>query len=159
MTPSPSEAAGWHSARLSAREALVFEAGVKLGGIFHQYLGTPVGPRSARALERSIEAAVRLQPFVTRVRVSIDVRRGGPVGAGRFGYHYLTAPMLEAEVTLVDGPWRVVGRLAHRPKLRYPLMEVRSIGPSRTKKTPPTRARRSAGRQDRTGRRSARSGG
>ena len=113
-----------HAAALSRREALLFEAGIKLGGVFHQYLGTPVSPRTAAALSRAIGAAVGLQPFVRSVRVRIDPRRAGSPGRGRFAYHYLTAEMLDVTVELVDGPLVVVARLKHRPELRYPLMSV-----------------------------------
>jgi hypothetical protein len=114
--------------RLTPRERLLFEAGVKLGGVFHQYLGTPVSPRTAPLLARAIEAAVGLQPFVLRVRVEIRPSKGGPLGRGRYRYRYVTAEMLRVTVTLGDGTHRVVARLAHRPELRYPLMEVVSAG-------------------------------
>jgi hypothetical protein len=116
-----------HRARLTRREALLFEAGIKLGGVFHQYLGTPVSTRTAAHLARTIEHAVGLQPYVARVRVRIDPGRGGPTGAGRFAYHYLTPPMMHVEVTLADGPVEVVATLAVRPRLRYPLMRVESV--------------------------------
>ena len=137
---------GIHRARLSRREALVFEAGVKLGGVFHQYLGMPVSPRTARALARAIEDAVGLQPFVREVSVSVDPTSGGPVGRGRFAYRYLTPEMLVVRVLLVDGPVEVVARLAHRPDLRYPLMSVDRLGPRR-------RPRRGARRPSPAGRR------
>ncbi|MGD0249793.1 MAG: dihydroneopterin aldolase family protein [Thermoplasmata archaeon] len=122
-----------HTAPLSRREALLFEAGVKLGGVFHQYLGMPVSPRTAGPLSRAIEAAVGLQPFVRSVRVRVDPRRGGPLGRGRFAYRYLTAEMLEVSVELVDGPVAVEARLKHRPDLRFPLMSVERVGrPRRT---------------------------
>jgi len=105
-------------------EQLCFEAGIKLGGIFHQYLGIPVAPRTAPALAQAIEAAVGLQPFVERVRVRIDVRRGGPVGRGRFAYRYLTPEMLRVKLTVSDGRHRVVATLQYRPDLRYPLMSL-----------------------------------
>ncbi len=120
-----------HRARLSPREALLFEAGIKLGGIFHQYLGTPVSPRTAGPLARAIEEAVGLQPFVVGVRVDIRPARGGPVGRGRFGYRYLVAEMLEVTVRLADGPVEVEARLEHRPELRYPLMSVTRAGARR----------------------------
>lgn len=110
--------------RLSRRETLLFEAGIKLGGVFHQYLGIPVSDRTAPALARAIEAAVGLQPFVRRVSVRIDPQRGGPLGRGRFAYRYLTAEMLDVRVELVDGRTVVEARLQHRPDLRYPLMKV-----------------------------------
>ena len=119
---------GIHPAALSRREALLFEAGVKLGGIFHQYLGVPVTARTAAGLARTVERAVRLQPFVERVRVRIDPSRGGPAGTGRFAYRYLTAEMLEVTVRLSDGAEEVEARLAHRPDLRYPLMSVTRVG-------------------------------
>ncbi len=125
MSRSPSI----HAARLTPREALLFEAGIKLGGIFHQYLGTPVAPGTARTLERAIESAVGLQPFVRHVRVRIRPARGGPAGRGRFAYRYLTPEMLEVRVGLADGDEEVEARLDHRPDLRYPLMSVLRAGP------------------------------
>jgi hypothetical protein len=128
-----------HRAPLSRREALLFEAGIKLGGVFHQYIGTPVSPRTAAHLARTIEHAVGLQPYVVSVRVRIDPRRGGPVGAGRFAYHYLTPPMMHVTVTLADGPVEVTATLEQREDLRYPLMSVASVREPR-----PRRRRRSA---------------
>ncbi len=111
---------------LTPRERLLFEAGIKLGGIFHQYIGVPVSPRTAPGLARAIAEAVRLQPYVRSVKVGIAPARGGPVGRGRYGYRYLTAEMLTAEVTLGDGEHEVTARLAYDPALRYPLMQVAS---------------------------------
>jgi hypothetical protein len=110
--------------RLTRRETLLFEAGIKLGGVFHQYLGIPVSERTAASLARAIEAAVGLQPFVRRVTVGIHPKRGGPLGRGRFAYRYLIPEMLDVSVQLVDGSTAVEARLQHRPDLRYPLMKV-----------------------------------
>lgn len=115
---------GWHRAALTVREALLFEAGIKLGGLFHQYLGTPVSSKTATQLERTIERAVALQPFVRSIRVRIRPDREGPAGAGKFAYHYLTARMLDVVVTLRAGDEEVVATLKMRPRLRYPLMSV-----------------------------------
>jgi len=124
-----------HVATVSRREALLFEAGIKLGGVFHQYLGIPLSRRTSGGLARTIENAVRLQPYVRSVRVRIDPARGGPLGRGRFAYRYLTAEMLDVQVELADGPVSVTARLAHRRDLRYPLMRIvaasGSVGPRR----------------------------
>jgi dihydroneopterin aldolase len=117
--------------RLSPRETLLFEAGIKLGGIFHQYLGIPVGPSTAPALARAIEAAVRLQPYVRSVRVRLTPSRGPPLGSGRFAYRYLTPEMMEVTVELADRGVAVEARLRHRPDLRYSLMDIVRVGPSR----------------------------
>jgi len=138
MTDRPS-----HRARLTPREALVFEAGVKLGGIFHQYVGIPISARTAPSVARTIRDAVRLQPFVTRVRVRLDLAKGGPLGRGSFAYRYLTAEMLDVTVWLADGPVEVVARLAHRPDLKYVLMSVERVGaPSRRRPTTAARPAR-----------------
>ena len=131
-----------HRAPLTTREALLFEAGVKLGGVFHQYLGTPVSPRTAPTLARTIAAAVGLQPFVREARVRIRPERGGPPGRGRFGYRYLTAEMMEVRVRLVDGPVEVTARLEHRPDLNYPLMSVDRVRLRRRARTARSRPRR-----------------
>jgi len=129
--------------RLSRRETLLFEAGIKLGGVFHQYLGIPVSERTAGSLARAIEAAVGLQPFVRRVSVDIHPSRGGPLGKGRFAYRYLTPEMLDVTVRLVDGSTGVEARLQHRPDLRYPLMKVVRMDDPRH---PPSKRTRSSRR-------------
>ncbi len=116
-----------HPAALSRREALLFEAGVKLGGVFHQYLGMPVSRRTAASVARTIAAAVRLQPYVARATVVVRPEEGGPLGRGRFAYRYLTPPMLDVTVVLEDGPVAVTARLRHRADLRYPLMSVQRV--------------------------------
>ncbi|MGA7923838.1 MAG: dihydroneopterin aldolase family protein [Thermoplasmata archaeon] len=112
---------------ITSREAMLFEAGIKLGGVFHQYLGIPVSPRTSEGLARAIEAAVGLQPYVEQVTVAIRLAKRGPVGRGRFGYRYLTPEMLDVTTTLSNGITRVIVRLQHRPDLHYSLMHVVSI--------------------------------
>jgi len=136
-----------HGARLSRREALLFEAGVKLGGVFHQYLGIPVSPRTAAGVARTIETAVGLQPFVTRVSVAVRPERGGSVGSGRYAYRYLTPAMLDVVVELHDGPVAVTARLRHRADLRYPLMSVERVHEVESVVRRPGRRRRLGGRR------------
>jgi hypothetical protein len=125
-----------HRAALSRREALLFEAGVKLGGVFHQYLGIPVSPRTAPGIARTIERAVALQPYVVEVRAKIDPGRGGALGEGKFAYRYLTAEMLDVTVRLRDGSEEVEARLAHRRDLRYPLMSVVRVRNTASRRRP-----------------------
>jgi hypothetical protein len=124
-----------HAAQLTRREALLFEAGIKLGGIFHQYLGVPLSARTAPGLARTIERAVALQPFVVDVRVRIDPSRGGAIGRGRFAYRYLVAEMLEVRVRLADRGVEVTARLAHRADLRYSLMSVVAVRTARARRS------------------------
>jgi hypothetical protein len=108
----------------SDREQALFEVGIKLGGLFHQFVGVPVSGTTAGSLEKAIEEAVSLQPYVKEVHIEIDPERGGPVGSGRHGYRYLTAPMLLAEIVVEVGGARVKALLSFREDLKYPLMRV-----------------------------------
>lgn len=109
--------------RCSDRERAVFEAGVKLGSVYHQYVGTPVHPRTARALERAIEAGMRAQPAVVSARVRID-RAALRRGTTKLGYASLAGDMLDVTVTTRVGRATAVGRLRYVPALRYPVMSV-----------------------------------
>lgn len=149
-----------HPAALTDREALLFEAGIKLGGVFHQYLGVPVSAATAAGLGATIARALRLQPYVTAATVRVDVTRAGPAGRGAFAYHYLTAEMLWARVVLRQGTTEVAAELAHRGDLRYPLMRVVRVRSARGWTGGSTRrVRRSAGRSGRSVRRTAPSAG
>ncbi len=164
MTRSPAGPAALHAVALTPREALLFEAGIKLGGLFHQYVGIPVSPGTAGALARSIERAVGLQPYVESVRIRLRPQRAGPTGPGRFAYRYLTAEMIEARVTLVEGSLRVTAELTYRRDLRYPLMRVLGLARVRGRRSSAvggaTRSARRAGRTSgRRGPRTARSAG
>ena len=123
MTRARSGPASLHRAQLTEREALLFEAGIKLGGLFHQYIGIPVSARTAPHLERAIESALSLQPYVRSVRVDIDPARGPPMGRGAFRYRYLTAEMLTARVRLSNGATHLTATLRSRPGPSLPADE------------------------------------
>jgi len=108
------------------RDRAAFEAGIKLGSIAHQYVGTPLTEATAPALERAIEAATRVQPLVERVRVRIDRKRMRIRGPYRYGV--LTEDLLDVEVAVRVGTARAVGALRYVPELDYPLMYLKAIG-------------------------------
>ncbi|MEN6395258.1 MAG: dihydroneopterin aldolase family protein, partial [Methanoregula sp.] len=56
----------------SDREQAVFEAGIKLGALYHQWVGTPISQESAESVETAIEKAVILQPYVEEITVRLD---------------------------------------------------------------------------------------
>jgi hypothetical protein len=106
-------------------ERAAFEAGIKLGSIFHQFVGSPVSSKNAENLARAIEEGTYLQPFVEAVRVRIDPEAGGVEGA--FPYRSLTGEMLEIELRVRYGDAVASVGLRYEEELRYPLMRVRAI--------------------------------
>ncbi len=113
------------------RDRAVFEAGVKLGSIYHQYVGAPLTRSTARDLERAIESATRVQPLVQDVRVRIDRKRLRV--RGPYKYASLSEEMLLAEVTVQVGSSRVTAVLRYVPELDYPLMYLKDIRGGPTK--------------------------
>ncbi|MCQ8893795.1 MAG: dihydroneopterin aldolase family protein [Methanolinea sp.] len=104
---------------VTARERAILEAGIKLGALYHQWVGSPVSPGTAGSLERAIEESVGLQPFVEEIHVWLD---RGLMSPNAFGYSELSGLMLNVDITT-----RVEGACC-RARLRregdYPLMEI-----------------------------------
>ncbi|MCU0632981.1 MAG: dihydroneopterin aldolase family protein [Methanolinea sp.] len=103
----------------TAREQAAFEAGIKLGALYHQWVGTPVSPGTAASIESAIQKSVKLQPHVEEINVRLDRELMKP---NIFGYSELQGLMLRVEITT-----RVHGETC-RARLRqeedYPLMEI-----------------------------------
>jgi hypothetical protein len=111
------------------RERAIFEAGIKLGTVYHQFIGTPVSASNVDSLERAIEEGVKVQPFVEKVRVKID-RTSLRKKRNEFDYQSLTGPMLDVRVTIRIDEICVVARMRYIRELNYPLMFVERIADS-----------------------------
>ncbi len=108
------------------RERAVFEAGIKMGTIYHQFVGTPFNKGSVSDLERTIERTINVQPYVTDVSVSID-RSVFDRGDDTYSYVSLTGEMIDAKVTIVMGDSEVTAEMRYDPELDYPLMYISSV--------------------------------
>lgn len=108
------------------RDRALFEAGIKMGTIYHQFVGTPVSSDTVDGLEDAMSEAVRAQPYVVDARVSVD-RGRIPGGDGVFSYTSLTGDMIDAVVTVEVGGHRVTAEMRYDPELDYPLMFVSSM--------------------------------
>jgi hypothetical protein len=108
------------------RERAVFECGIKLGGLFHQYVGMPVNETNVEEVEKGIEAAVRIQPFVNTVTVQID-RKHLRKGDFTLDYCPLDSRMLGAIVEIKYENVLVIGRLKYIEELDYPLIYVEDV--------------------------------
>jgi len=104
---------------------------VKLGSIYHQYLGTPVSRRTVRSLERAIEEATSVQPHVHRVRVQLR-RQGLRSGTHLMEYSSLSEGMLSVDLAIRYGTTEVVAKLRYLDDLAYPLMYIEKVRHLRT---------------------------
>ncbi|ABS56189.1 Protein of unknown function DUF372 [Methanoregula boonei 6A8] len=105
--------------RPTDREQAIFEAGIKLGALYHQWVGTPIAQESAASVESAIEKAVVLQPFVEEITVRLDRFR---MQKNVFGYSELSGLMFDVEIVTRVGFWYCRATLA--PENGYPLMKV-----------------------------------
>ena len=101
------------------REQAVFEAGIKLGALYHQWVGTPISRNSASSVETAIEKAVILQPFVEEITVHLNRNL---MTENVFGYSELSGLMFDVEILTRVGFAYCRARLA--PENGYPLMRI-----------------------------------
>ncbi|MFZ2070138.1 MAG: dihydroneopterin aldolase family protein [Halobacteriota archaeon] len=111
---------------ISDSDKAVFEAGIKLGALYHQFIGTPVSVETAAVLESAIEKSVSLQPCVNAVEVHID-REKVRANVNQFQYCELSGEMLDVKVVVVYGEVEVDARLLYESELEYPMMRVEKI--------------------------------
>ncbi len=108
------------------RERALFEAGIKMATIYHQFVGTPVNKNSVAGLEKAISQAIEVQPYVYSAKVKID-RSVFPTGKDRYSYISLTGEMMDAVVKIRLGSYEVTAEMRYDYELMYPLMYVSSV--------------------------------
>lgn len=110
----------------TARERAVFEAGIKLGALFHQFIGIPVNTKNVKDVEKGMEAAVSVQPFVHDVHVKID-RKLLRKGEYTLDYTALDPKMLTVVLEIKYEDVLVRAKLDYIDELDYPLMYITEI--------------------------------
>ncbi|HOO54986.1 MAG TPA: dihydroneopterin aldolase family protein [Methanothrix sp.] len=103
------------------RETAAFEAGIKLGAIYHQFVGSPVSVDTAESLETAMRESISLQPHVRFVSVEID---RDMLRENFFGYGELAGKMIRALVEIDYEGAKVKAKLEYDQKLDYPLMSL-----------------------------------
>ena len=106
---------------LTPRERAVFEGGITLGALFHQFIGTPVSLKNKEILERSIEESMKNQPCVEDISVKIvgDLKEDE--------YVSLDGKMLDVKLKVRVENTVAYLRLRYIEELDYPLMYVERI--------------------------------
>ncbi|MDN7023573.1 hypothetical protein FGU65_01435 [Methanoculleus sp. FWC-SCC1] len=107
---------------ITDREKAAFEAGIKLGALYHQFVGTPIARETAGTVETAIEGAVGLQPFVQEITVRLNREM---MVSNRFGYSELAGKMFDVAIRTE------VGTASCKATLRleddYPMMQITEI--------------------------------
>lgn len=112
--------------KCSTKERAMFEAGIKMGTIYHQFVGVPVDQNSVETLEAAMEKGILVQPYVEDVKVRID---RSVFGNKRDEYSYvsLTGEMLDVILKISIENVRVTAEMRYDPVLKYPLMYISDV--------------------------------
>ncbi len=110
----------------SDTERAAFEAGIKLGTIYHQFVGTPISKDNVGLLEKAIAEGTKIQPFVkdAEVRISRDELKRKK---GEFDYVSLSGHMLNVRLVVEYKSIRVTAGMKFVEEIKYPLMYIESI--------------------------------
>ncbi len=109
------------------RDIAVFEAGIKLGALYHQFVGTPISSETVEGLERIIEDSIALQPHVRSVSVSIDREMVEKKQNQKFKYCELEGRMLHVSLHILYKNTIAHAELAYDEVQDYPLMSIKKI--------------------------------
>jgi len=112
---------------INDRDRAVFEAGIKLGALYHQFVGTPVSVDTIDDLSRAIEESVALQPYVRSVSVSIDREMVEKKQNPKFKYCELEGRMLHVSLQVLYKSTIAHVELAYDAEKDYPMMCVKKI--------------------------------
>ncbi len=110
----------------SERERAVFESGIKMATIYHQFVGTPVNLDTVKDLEETISRSIEVQPYVQSAMVKID-RDRFTSGGDTYSYVSLSGDMIDAVVVISLGGTKVTAEMRYDEELRYPLMYISKI--------------------------------
>lgn len=112
---------------ITERDKAVFEAGIKLGALYHQFVGTPINMDMIGDLERIIEESAVAQPYVRSISVHIDSEMVKENQNPRFKYCELEGRMLHVSLQILYKNTIAQAELAYDEELDYPLMSIKDI--------------------------------
>lgn len=112
--------------KCTIRDRAAFETGIKMGTIYHQFVGTPFDKNSVESLEKAISKAIEVQPYVKQCTVNID-RSVIPEKNDTYSYVSLTGEMISADLVTKVENVEIHSKLEYRKELGYPLMYITEI--------------------------------
>jgi hypothetical protein len=112
---------------ITERDNALFEAGIKLGALYHQFTGAPVNISTIDSLEQAIKESISVQPYVKKISVTIDRDMVTSRTGEKFKYCELEGRMLDVEARITFGNTTATVGLKYDQSLDYPLMHIIDI--------------------------------
>jgi hypothetical protein len=111
---------------ITNRDNALFEAGIKLGAVYHQFIGMPIRVEFIEEAEKIIAKSIASQPYVIDVNVDIDPEKVKK-NYSDFGYAELKGEYLSVTVVVEYGGVRVTAGMDYDEEKEYPLMRIEKI--------------------------------
>jgi len=112
---------------ITERDNALFEAGIKLGALYHQFTGAPVNISTIDSMEQAIKESISVQPYVKKISVTIDRDMVTSRTGEKFKYCELEGRMLDVEARITFGDTTATVGLKYDQLLDYPLMYIIDI--------------------------------
>ena len=113
--------------KITDRDNALFEAGIKLGALYHQFTGSPVNLKTVSSLEKAIQESISVQPYVESISVKIDRDMLKSKLNSEFEYTELQGSMLIVNISVKHGSVKVKVGMKYDSELNYPLMKIEDI--------------------------------
>lgn len=119
----------YFSPNINNRERACFEAGIKLGALYHILSGMPISsdPTIIKSIERGIEASISCQPFVQSVEIKLDNEKIAGKKLTHFDYDEINGTLIRAKVVIEYEDIKVVAKIQWVEEFQYPLMFIENI--------------------------------
>jgi hypothetical protein len=117
------------TSEINERERACFEAGIKLGALYHILCGIPISsnPAIIASIEKGIESSISCQPYVKSVSVKLNRENIFGDKLTEFDYDELTGKNIEAEVIVEYKLVEVKVKVKWIKEFQYPLMFIERI--------------------------------
>mgnify|MGYP000498167550 CR=1 FL=1 len=114
---------------ITDRERAIFEAGIALGALYHQFLGVPIAKREdvLKAVKEAIEKTMVLQPFRESVEVNFNLNAVKGELRGPYDYSSLRGEAIDVKIVVKYGSARVKARMRFIEDLGFNLMYIEDV--------------------------------
>jgi hypothetical protein len=111
------------------RERAIFEGGIALGAIYHQFTGIPISKDRdvIKTLEESISRSMKLQPYRESVKVKIDADMIKAGKSHTYDYETLKGRHLDVRVKTRYGNAKATVRMRYIPEIDFTLMYIEKL--------------------------------
>lgn len=108
---------------VNEKERAIFEVGIALGFVYHQFLAMPFRKKDIDIIKKAIESSILAQPF--RIYAHVEIKESN--GEGIYSYNELSRENFSVEVKVKYGNYIVTGKLEYIKEINYPLMYIKNI--------------------------------